>query len=468
MAPTASAAAEQPVPEWRRGSQDETPETKVSEHKVSCEKRVMSDADTESSGGPWSQVSITSSESDGPRIVVHSTSEDEEQDTVRVAGMLHLATGHSLTTTDVGSDYTSEGGECGREVDPAALTPDLLNALVRQLEEYLSDDGLTKDLFLLKHVKRHRDGFVSLKLLSGYKKIKKLSRNWRWLAAAARTSAALQVNEEGSKVRRTAPLPPRLLWEVPTSRTLLAVNVPAHHATMANLAVLFGTYGAVASLQVVRPKPGGGVHPDLQYLLPQAPEVSNTTCAVVEYEDMWGAARALHDLDDPHITLHVLRRSRRTSPASSRTSPTPKGQRTRNESGVSADELRQRLKGGRYRLSPVQRESSASDGEDSPSRRSWWQQRPRHLTPQPSPRPTHRWCSFSTPSSPAAFRRAQYHQQQHHHHHQQQHHYHHHQQQQYHHHQHQQYHHHQQQQQPRVTRSPRGPDGTRGFTLVRS
>ncbi|KAK8727599.1 hypothetical protein OTU49_009639 [Cherax quadricarinatus] len=398
----------------------------------------MSDADTEGSSGPWRQMSFTSSESDGPRVVIPNKSEEEgdgeeEEETDENSqnlktSMMGVKAAISMTTTDRTS------GESGQPSHFDTLTPELEAALVKQLEDYFSDAGLARDLFLLKHVKRHKDGFVSLKLLSGYKKIKKLSRRWQELAAAARASTMLQVNEEGTKVRRRTPLPPNLLYEAPTSRAIVAVNVPPEQATVAALATLFGRYGSVASLQVLRPRPGGNVVPELQSLLVRTPEVATTTCAVVEYEDVWGAGCALREGVNLPMTLHLLRRSRRASPSSSRSSPTPtpKG-RHAAENGVSADELRQRLKSGRSKQRHTPVESTTSDGEESGSGRAWWRSGPRHLTPQPAPRPVYHalvGCSKSTPTSPASYRRTDY---------------------------------------PlSVTRYPRGPDDNRGFSRFRS
>lgn len=459
MAPTVSAPSPRPVPCWRPREHYLSPHAEDAPAKDTPERpfltpretSAMSDADTEGSANtgrssqPQRTNSLTSSESDGPRIVVHTTSEedeDEDYDTSPNPPLPHLLSvlgAESVTSTDVGSDYTSEGGESGQEIDLKSVTPQLMRALVKQVEEYLSDEGLTKDLFLLKHVKRHREGFVSLKLLSGYKKIKKLSRDWRVLALSLRTSLVLQLNEEGTKVRRVAPLPEALRCDTPTSRAIIAVNVPAEHASMEGLATLFGVYGPVSSLQVMRPKPGGGLPPELQPLAARVPEVSNSTCAVIEYEDVWGAARALQELDDPKMSLHVFRRARRSE---RKASPTPNSTprlHSKCEFGVSAEELRSRLKGSKSRLAHLRGESSNSEGEDGSNyqRMRSWRQSPSRLTPQPTAlhhRRALRTGSVSVPSSPASFRRVL----------------------------------HQQQQPQGVTREPRGPDGTRGFARVRT
>ncbi|XP_068220508.1 la-related protein 6-like [Palaemon carinicauda] len=410
--------------------------------------KVMSDADTVSSVNPCHtekfsrKHSLTSSESDaGPQILVHTTSVEDEDDAeypkkFEIPYLLGVSGFESVTSTDAGSDYTSEGGDSSHDVDSQSVTPELIASLVAQVEEYLSDEGLANDLFLLKHVKRHKDGYVSLKLLSGYKKVKKISREWRVLALALRNSTKLKVNEEGTKVKRIKPLPSSLLFEAPSSRALIAINVPPTQASMGSLATLFGLYGVVASIQVMRPKQGGGVHSDLQALLSKIPEIATTICAIIEYEDVWGAAKALRDLVKPPMKLHVLKRSRRSerdSGHSSRVSPvpspTPKGRTpSRCENGVQPEELRSRLKGNRSRQRNHQRESSASDGEDGPNGRMSWRMGNRNESPQLSYRPQYRrpiGGSATTPNSPSVFRRAQ--------------------------------------QQFGILRSPLGPDGTRGF-----
>lgn len=412
--------------------------------------KVMSDADTESSVNTcrseelYRKHSLTSSESDGgPHIIVQTTSVEEDDDDtefpekLQIPYLLSVSGIDSVTSTDIGSDYTSEGGDSCHEVDVQSVTPELKAALVKQVEEYLSDEGLGNDLFLLKHVKRHKDGYISLKLLSGYKKVKKLSRDWRILALALRESTKLKVNEDGTKVRRVKLLPSSLLYDAPSSRALVAVNVPPTHASMGCLATLFGLYGGVASLHVVRPKPGGGVPSELQPLLSKLPEIATTISAIIEYEDVWGAAKALRELAKPPMTLHVLKRSRRSernsghsSRVSPAPSPTPKGRiPSRCENGVQPEELRSRLKGSRSRQRNSQRESSASDGEEGANKRMSWRMGPRTLSPQPLYKPHYRrpmGSSLSTPNSPTVFRRAQ-------------------------------------QQQFGILRSPRGPDGTRGF-----
>ncbi|KAF2368297.1 La-type HTH domain [Trinorchestia longiramus] len=214
----------------------------------------------------------------------------------------------SESDIDVSSEFTSEGGESTAEVEDPP-TPELLAELASTLEYYFGDESLSRDLFLLKHIKRQPEGYVSLKLLAGYKKVKKLSRNWRTVGIAAKKSTLLAVNETGTRVKRKQPLPPSLAVELPASRTLVAIRVPESLCSIEQLATRFASYGAVAALQLI--KPGRGNMPELLTLIEKFPQVVESTCAVVEFEDVWGATKALQDTSDPPLMLHVLKMNKR-------------------------------------------------------------------------------------------------------------------------------------------------------------
>lgn len=48
---------------------------------------------------------------------------------------------------------------------------ELRQSITIQLESYLSNENLAEDAFLLKHVQRNKMGYVSLKLLTSFKKV---------------------------------------------------------------------------------------------------------------------------------------------------------------------------------------------------------------------------------------------------------------------------------------------------------
>ena len=54
---------------------------------------------------------------------------------------------------------------------------------------------------MLKHVKRNKEGFVSLKLISSFKRVKHLTKDWRQVAfAIKKCSKRLEVNDLETKV----------------------------------------------------------------------------------------------------------------------------------------------------------------------------------------------------------------------------------------------------------------------------
>lgn len=67
----------------------------------------------------------------------------------------------------------SSGGENDEDSDQNWKPPenDLIQKLIAQIEYYFSDENLEKDAFLLKHVRRNKLGYVSVKLLTSFKKV---------------------------------------------------------------------------------------------------------------------------------------------------------------------------------------------------------------------------------------------------------------------------------------------------------
>lgn len=68
----------------------------------------------------------------------------------------------------------SGAGTSGGELEDESWKPpdpELIQKLVAQIEYYLSDENLEHDAFLLKHVRRNKLGFVSVKLLTSFKKV---------------------------------------------------------------------------------------------------------------------------------------------------------------------------------------------------------------------------------------------------------------------------------------------------------
>jgi len=84
-------------------------------------------------------------------------------------------------TSTIGSIVEETDGELEEtNLLPVEIPSDeVCSEIVEQVEFYFSDANITKDKFLLKHVKRNKEGFVSLKLISSFKRVKHLTKDWR-------------------------------------------------------------------------------------------------------------------------------------------------------------------------------------------------------------------------------------------------------------------------------------------------
>ncbi|KAK9842077.1 hypothetical protein WJX81_007402 [Elliptochloris bilobata] len=169
---------------------------------------------------------------------------------------------------------------------------------MRQVEFYFSDENLPTDAFLMKQLSRSPEGWVPLKVLAKFNRVKALlggrGSAVTVLAAALATSEALEVSPERARVRRRAPLPkvaPRAALE----RTIIADNLPDQLSIEAAME-LFGRAGKVAMVRICQP--GGGPKTTAQLVYGADIAVSNQRHALVEFESSEDAARAVADLTD--------------------------------------------------------------------------------------------------------------------------------------------------------------------------
>ncbi|XP_066504231.1 la-related protein 6b [Hoplias malabaricus] len=211
--------------------------------------------------------------------------------------------GSSTELTDV---FDEEGCEAEAWTPPPS---ELRQKIAAQLEHYLSDEHLESDAFLLKHIQRNKMGYVSLKLMTSFKKIRELTRDWRTTLASAHTSQELEVNEAGTKVRRRTPIPDWLLC-IPTTKLLLSWNfldcaspetedggssgAEVQQGIMETAMSVFGLYGTISSLRILRP--GKDIPTELKRYAKKHTELGRKLCAVVEYEYLDGARKAYEAL----------------------------------------------------------------------------------------------------------------------------------------------------------------------------
>lgn len=216
---------------------------------------------------------------------------------------------------------------------------------IKTLLEYLfSDAHLAEDGFLLKHIQKNKQGYVSLKLLTCLKKVKKttfhlvsvkvcvlsrlftfqpfefkqswgwhcllqikaLTTNWCMTLAAAVYSDLLEVNDECTKVRRIEPLPKWLLCS-PTTKLLLAWNLSGMQTGENGAAqgleslsisektrLKFSAYGCVTSVCVLHP--GQELPKELQCYAKRHKEIGQHLCAVVKFNSLSGVREVYNAL----------------------------------------------------------------------------------------------------------------------------------------------------------------------------
>ncbi|XP_028258625.1 la-related protein 6a [Parambassis ranga] len=243
--------------------------------------------------------------------VAIQAAEDEEPEEVSCNNVDFL--GGSCSEDEMGRhDKSSGAGTSGGELEEESWQPpdsELIQKLVTQIEYYLSDENLEHDAFLLKHVRRNKLGFVSVKLLTSFKKVKHLTRDWRTTAYALRHSKILELNDEGRKVRRKSAVPVFASESLPSRMLLLSDlqrwpelaaltkengsgegGAAQQEQLMKLLLKAFGTYGAIASVRVL--KPGKDLPADLKRLSGRYTQLGTEECAIVEFEEVEAAVKA--------------------------------------------------------------------------------------------------------------------------------------------------------------------------------
>lgn len=181
------------------------------------------------------------------------------------------------------------------EDEPPFVPPDeeLANRIVAQVEFYFSDVNITKDAFLLKHVKRNKEGYVSLKLISSFKRVKHLAKDWRVVAYALERSTKLEINEARTKLRRVDALPP--YDQTTPSRTIVAINLPMEKPTIESVAELFRSCGEIALIRILRP--GNPIPADVRSFANKHPEMNGCVSALVEFDRTESAKMAIERQD---------------------------------------------------------------------------------------------------------------------------------------------------------------------------
>jgi len=217
---------------------------------------------------------------------VGSMDDSGDQDSLSETSSIELVPRGERSDSVVSEDGSEEGGrdsgiEAEREPDMVLPDEDLMAKIVAQVEFYFSDANVAKDKFLLKHIRRNKEGYVSLKLVSSFKKVKQLTKDWRVVAFSLnKSSTKIQINDLGTKIRRVEPLPD--LEEIPVTCAVLALAMPLEKPCIQSVSQLFSSCGDIAFIRVVRA--GSALPQDLKPLATKYPALNDSHCAWIEFE----------------------------------------------------------------------------------------------------------------------------------------------------------------------------------------
>ncbi|XP_017061474.1 uncharacterized protein LOC108101574 [Drosophila ficusphila] len=194
-------------------------------------------------------------------------------------------------------------------LDPSLIPSEELAAEITEaVEFYFSNESILKDAFLLKHVRRNKEGFVSLKLVSSFKRVRQLTREWKVVGdAVRRKSRKIELNDVGTKVRRIEPLPS--FDETMPSRTIVACDLPMDKLTIEKVSDLFSRCGEIALIRIL--KPGMAIPVDVRQFMNKYPELQQKECALVEYLESSSARDARH-LSGPFQVYEMVAPKKKT------------------------------------------------------------------------------------------------------------------------------------------------------------
>ncbi|KAG4209334.1 hypothetical protein ERO13_A03G191100v2 [Gossypium hirsutum] len=170
------------------------------------------------------------------------------------------------------------------------LTDDLRQKIIKQVEYQFSDMSLLANESLSKQTSKDPEGYVPISFIASTKKIKSLITNHQLLAQALRSSLKLVVCDDGKKVRRKHPFTEKEREQV-QSRTVVVENLPEDHSHQ-NLDKIFNVVGSVKNIRICHPQESNSSRSKNDFVM------SNKLHALVEYESTKVAEKAVEKLND--------------------------------------------------------------------------------------------------------------------------------------------------------------------------
>ncbi|XP_016508722.1 la-related protein 6C-like [Nicotiana tabacum] len=197
-----------------------------------------------------------------------------------------LYVGDQDTISYVPNQSFSAMGQSQKDV----LPEEVKNKIIKQVEYQLSDMSLLANENLLKQMNKDPEGFVPISSVSTTKKIKSLITNQQTLAHALLSSTKLIVSNDGKKVKRRTPFNDKDKEDLQL-RTVVAENLPDDHSHH-NIEKIFKVAGSVKTIRVCHPQDPNSsrARGDIG--------ISNKLHALIEFENPEAAERAVEKLND--------------------------------------------------------------------------------------------------------------------------------------------------------------------------
>ncbi|KAM4714127.1 la-related protein 7 [Anableps anableps] len=112
------------------------------------------------------------------------------------------------TEKEEGDDGATKPSDRSKETEKKkrSRVKQLLGDIKRQVEFWFGEVNLHKDRFLKKLIDESDNGYVDISVLTSFSRMKKLTTDTKLIARALKNSSIVQINLEGTKVRRQHPL----------------------------------------------------------------------------------------------------------------------------------------------------------------------------------------------------------------------------------------------------------------------
>ncbi|XP_057851319.2 la-related protein 6C isoform X2 [Cryptomeria japonica] len=222
-----------------------------------------------------------------PRLTIPQKPNSQVYSSPRLPSQFSPIPSQVDNTGSCSSNSLSKGG---------LLTEELRQKIVKQVEFYFSDANLIANDYLMKFVNKDPEGFVPIPVIASFKKVRSLVTNYALVTAALRTSSQLVISEDGKKVKRASPMSDAGIEEL-QSRTVVAENLPENHSNE-NIVKVFATVGTVKMVHICHPQAVEPSSPLGTRFTKTDMLVSNKLHALVEYESVEQAEKAVAELND--------------------------------------------------------------------------------------------------------------------------------------------------------------------------